>query len=114
MIKLIDQGNYRLVGTKHHVTILYLNDQRYVWIWAKHIGQILVFSKYTTDEESYILAQGKFKLFDVIKEPNLIDLPHLQLSIDPKKWQSYLLLKGLPTVKTPKRRIVQTNEFINK
>ena len=114
MIKLIEQGNYQLVGTKHHVTILYLNKRRYIWLWAKHIGQMLVLSKYTTDEESYILAQGKFKLFDVIKEPHLVDLPHLQLSIDGKKWQGYLLLNGLPTGKASKRRIIYTDEVINK
>lgn len=71
------------------------------------------FSRYTTDEESYILAQGKFKLFDVVNEPHLIDLPHLQLSLDGKKWQGYLLLNGLPTIKTSKRRIVHTDEIIN-
>lgn len=113
MIKLIEQGNYRLVGTKHHVTILYLNDRRYIWIWVKHIGQILSFSRYTTDEESYILAQGKYKIFDVVKEPHFVDLQHLQLSVDSKKWQGYLLLNGLPTAKNLKRRIVHTNEIIN-
>jgi hypothetical protein len=48
------------------------------------------------------LCQGSF-----------FDLPHLQLSLDGKKWQGYLLLNGLPTIKTLKRRIVHTDEIIN-
>jgi hypothetical protein len=44
MIKLITQGNYRLVGTRDKQKMLYLGNQGYLWAYAKGIGELLTFS----------------------------------------------------------------------
>jgi hypothetical protein len=113
MIKLITKGKYRLVGTKDRKIILYLDGQGYHWGYAPKIGNLLTFSKHP-HTESYLLAQGKYKIYDVTDEPKLIDLEHLELAVSPGQWQGYLLLTGLPKANKIRSRIEPTEEVISK
>lgn len=111
MIKLIRKGKYCIVWTKDNQRILYLEDQGYLWSYAKGIGELLTFSKHP-HELSYILTEGKYRIYSVKNEPKYVDLQHLELSIKPKVWQGYLLLTGLPTLIKIRSRIVPTDEVI--
>lgn len=113
MIKLLENGTYRLVYTKDDHKILYLGEQGYYWGYADNIGELLTFVK-KTHKTSYTLAEGKYKIYAVKDEPKLVDLRHLQLSISSKKWQGYLLLTGLPTKTKIRSKIVPTDEIITK
>lgn len=111
MIKLITQGTYRIVGTADHKMILYLGRQGYHWGYAPGIGYLLTFSKHY-HKTKYQLARGQYKLFSIKDEPHLIDLMHLELSVGKGKWQSYLLLTGLPTSEKIRSRIEPTKELV--
>jgi hypothetical protein len=113
MIKLIAQGKYELMGVKDRKIILYLGKQGYHWGFAPRIGHLLTFSKHP-HQQSYILARGKYKIYDVENEPDLIDLQHLELSLGNRKWQGYLLLTGLPKASKIRSRIEPTTEIISK
>lgn len=112
MIKLIKRGKYRLIITKDMERMLYLEDQGYIWSYAKGIGEILSFSKHP-HKLQYTLAQGNYVIYKVENEPKYIDLEHLELSIKGNIMQGYLLLTGLPNVKKIRSRIVPTDEIIN-
>ena len=93
--------------------MLYLDDQGYHWGYAPQIGQLLTFSKHP-HAESYRLAQGNYRLYEVKDEPKLVDLEHLELSITKGVWQGYLLLTGLPKARKIRSRIEPTAEVISK
>lgn len=112
MIKLTAQGNYSLIGTMDKQKLLILGDDRYLWSYAKGIGELLSFSKHF-HKMQYLLAEGIYKLYQVKDEPDLVDLRHLELSVGKNKWQGYLLLTGLPTKDKIRRRIVPTDEIIS-
>lgn len=112
MIKLLTKGKYRLLGTKDHKTMLYLDRQGYHWNYAPRIGELLTFSKHA-HKQNYILVQGNYKIYGVKNEPKLVDLNHLELSVGQGQWQGYLLLTGLPTNKKIRSRIVPTDEIIS-
>lgn len=111
MITTQAKGTYILVGTKDHKTMLYLDKQGYLRSYAPRIGELLTFSKrkHTTQ---YTLAMGRYAIYRVKDEPDLVDLDHLELSLGRGMWQGYLLLTGLPTAKKIRSRIVPTNEII--
>lgn len=113
MIKLIQQGRYKLVATKDRKYMLFLGRQGYHWAYAPAIGQLLTFSKHQ-HEQSYFICDGKYKLYDVENEPKLIDLQHLELETGKNRWQGYLLLTGLPTGRKIRSRIEPTEEVISK
>ena len=111
MIKIITKGVYKLIITKDRKKILYLGNQSYQWIHIKSIGDLLLFSNHP-HEAQYVLAQGEYLLYKVKKEPNYIDLQHLELSIGMGDLQGYLLLTGLPTIDKIRSRIIATHELI--
>lgn len=113
MIKLIKKGTYRLVWSKDRQRILYLGDQGYLWAHAKSIGELLTFSKHP-HMPSYMMAEGKYRIYSVKKEPKLVDLQHLELSIKPGVWQGFLLLTGLPTKTKLRSKIVPTEEVVRR
>jgi len=112
MLKLLKAGNYRLVGTKDYKLILYLDEQGYYWNYAPRIGELLTFSKHP-HAQRHILALGAYRLYDVKDEMELVDLNHLELSLEGHKWQGYLLLTGLPNAKKIRSRIEPTEEVIS-
>lgn len=114
MITLLQEGTYRLIETKRQTKILTIdNKQTYAWVNARDIGEILV-ATHQQHKTDCILAIGKYKLYDVKKEPNYADLHHLELSVGGNKWQGYLLLSGLPSEEKKKNRIIPTHEVITK
>ena len=111
MIKLIQKGKYKLLVTKEGKTMLYLGEQGYLWSFAKNIGYLLSFSKHPHHPQ-YLLAQGDYRMYEIRNEPRYVDLVHLELSVDAKTRQGYLLLTGLPNSKKIRSRIIPTDEDI--
>lgn len=112
MIKLIKQGDYKIVETWGETRILDLGSNgKFSWIFAKNIGEILVTTKKNFNN-LYTLARGQFRLYEVRGEPNLTDLKHLELYVGEGSWQGYLLPTGLPNEKDIRNRIIPTPEII--
>ncbi len=114
MIRVVKEGSYKLIETKHHVHILTLDAKhKYAWINTDGIGEILVatFEQHTTD---HMLSVGRYRIYSVDNEPALTDMSHLELHVGNGSWQGYLLPTGLPTKKDKKNRIIPTNETITK
>ncbi len=114
MIKVLQKGVYQLFETKKQIKILLLDEKNcFAWIHAQGIGEILVTShaKHTKD---CTLAAGQYRIYDVIDEPDLTDLQHLELSLGNGTWQGYLLTNGLPTEEKKRNRIIPTDEVITK
>lgn len=113
MIRLIEEGSYRLLETIKHTRILSLNEKsQYAWIQAGKIGQILVATQ-TPSKTDHVLVTGKYRMYDVKDEPGLTDLVRLEL-LENNIWQGYLLPTGLPTDKKKRSRIIPTLELITK
>jgi hypothetical protein len=113
VIKLLKSGKYTLAETFDHTKILTLDDKnRYAWIEAAKIGEILVSSQ-KKFSSSQLIAAGNYRLYEVKDEPDLTDLEHLELFVGEGHWQGYLLPMGLPNG-VKRRRIVATNEIITK
>lgn len=116
MIDLLMQGDYKLLETKSDTKMLILTPkggdvQTFAWIIAKEIGEILVTAK-EEHEIQCILSVGKFNLYDVDDDPDLVDLPHLELEVGESVWQGYLLPTGLPTKTDKRNRIIPTEELV--
>lgn len=114
MIKLIQKGEYVLLETKTQTKVLILDGKdKYAWINAGEIGEILVASHRTHRTDS-ILAVGKYRIYEVKDEPKITDLLHLELMVGEGKWQGYLLLSGLPKGAKKRNRVIPTDEIITK
>jgi len=114
MIRLKRSGVYSLLETTADTKILILDKkQMYAWVHAENIGEILVTThkKHHTDT---VLAIGKYRLYEVVDEPKLTDLQHLELLVGDGLWQGYLLPTGLPTDEKIRNRIIPTDEIITK
>lgn len=111
MIRLKQQGRYKLGETKSGVKILQLKEKMYVWVHAPSIGELL---SLPTKEHRMVavFSGGVFRLFSIKDEPDLVDLEHLELEVDADKWQSYLLLTGLPRGRKRRSRIIPTTEKV--
>lgn len=113
MIKLLKDGRYELLETKHQTKILVLDDAFFAWINVEGIGEILVTSKGIYDTEC-VLCKGAYRMYEVKDEPNLTDLIHLELFVGDGVWQGYLLTSGLPKDEKRRARIIPTKEIITK
>jgi hypothetical protein len=117
MIRVIQQGKYKLIETARQTKIISFstNSQTigFAWITAENIGEILVPIKkdYLID---HVLAIGKYRLYEVKNEKNLVDLEHLELQVGKHLWQGYLLPTGLPNRAKSCKRIIPTKEIITK
>lgn len=111
MITLQQSGQYRLVETRQHTKILYLGDDAYAWVEPRNIGEILVVSHHEHPSD-WTLSIGHYRIYDVLDEPNLSDLLHLELEVGNDIWQGYLLLTGLPDDTHKRKRIIPTHELI--
>lgn len=112
MIKLIKHGAYRLIETKRHTKILYLDGAAFAWIEPKKIGEILVSAVHNLARADYTLSRGHYNLYSVEDEPGYFDLDHLELETGEDSWQGYLLLSGLPDLHKKRGRIIPTFERI--
>lgn len=114
MIKLLSEGNYRLLETDMHTKILSMDrNKSFAWVRAMGIGEILVASS-KNHEISHILNEGKYRCYEVKNEPEFTDLTHLELLVGNGVWQGYLLPSGIPTLKNNRKRIIKTYELITK
>jgi hypothetical protein len=111
MVTLHRSGLYKLIETKHHTKVLYLDNDVYAWVEPINIGEIVVTS-HKVHKTDCVLSFGHYRLYDVDDEPNLSDQLHLELEIGKNKWQGYLLLTGLPDEYKKRGRIIQTYEII--
>jgi hypothetical protein len=111
MITLLQNGQYKLIETKHNTKVLYLDDDTYAWVKPVGIGEILVAS-HKVHKTDYVLSTGGYKLYDVENELKLSDQMHLELEVGMNMWQGYLLLTGLPNESHIRGRIIPTNETI--
>lgn len=111
MIKLVKQGTYKLIETKHNTKILYLDHKTYAWVEIVGLGEILIAS-HKAHKTDCVLGVGEYHIYDVIDEPTLSDQLHLELEVGHRAWQGYLLLTGLPTATKKRKRIVPTREII--
>lgn len=112
MITLKRSGRYKLIETKKHTKVLYLDNDIYAWVEPVHIGEILVVS-HKVHKSDCVLSVGEYCLYEVEDEPNLSDNPHLELEVGKNMWQGYLLLSGLPDAHKKRGRIIPTEEIIN-
>lgn len=114
MMKLLQQGQYRLIETRGQTKILILNRQKtFAWINAADIGEILVAS-HKSHKADHILAVGNYRLYEVKNEPTFTDLLHLELLVGEGMWQGYLLPTGLPNEEKKRNRIIPTKEIITR
>ncbi|MBP9718913.1 MAG: hypothetical protein KBD46_00395 [Candidatus Levybacteria bacterium] len=114
MIKLLQEGKYKLLETKKQTKILTLDKKEtFAWINALDIGEILVVS-HTAHSVDCILSIGNYRMYEVKDESAFVDLVHLELFVGDGVWQGYLLPTGLPTDEKKRNRIIPTNETITK
>ncbi len=112
MIKLLEEGEYKLLETKGEIKILILGTATYAWVDLEGIGEILVTS-HKTHKTDTTLALGQYKLYDVDDEQTLSDQRHLELSVGKGAWQGYLLPTGLPDDQKIRSRVIPTKEVIS-
>ncbi len=114
MVKLIAEGNYKLIETRNQTKILNLEKRNtYAWVNAKNIGEILV----TTHKKhpfDTILGISKYRIYEVKNEAKLSDGLHLELNVGNGYWQGYFLPTGLPNEKKIRNRIIPTKEIITR
>jgi hypothetical protein len=111
MITLIRAGLYKLIETKHHTKVLYLDNDIYAWVEPANIGEILVASR-KVHKTDCVLSLGHYRIYDVEDESTLSDQMHLELEVGRRHWQGYLLLSGLPDSHKKRGRIIPTLEVI--
>lgn len=111
MISLLKTGHHKLIETKRHTKILFLDGDTYAWVEPPSIGEILVVS-HNAHKTDYLLSSGRYYLYDVVDEPDISDHIHLELEAGEDIWQGYLLLTGLPSDTKKRARIVPTREVI--
>lgn len=114
MVKAIKQGDYRLIQTDNGARVLNLSQKKnYIWIRNDGNGEIKIVNSLDLKTSS-ILAEGKYRVYEVNSETKLADGLHLELSTGPGRWQGYLLTQGLPKHENLSSRIVPTIEVITK
>lgn len=111
MIRTIRHGFYKLIATKHHVKVLYLDNNTFGWPELTKYSEMLVVShrKHRADA---LLSMGYYNLYEVADEPSITDNFHLELEVGQGAWQGYLLLTGLPDNHKTRGRIIPTKETI--
>ena len=118
MIKLINNGKYNLVEIENGIKALALGEifgekSVYFLIDADVIRKTST-QNYQYYEAGFILASGRYRLYDVKSEWNFRSNKHLELSVGEGFWQGYLLPEGFPTTRKTEKRIIPIKELITK
>ncbi len=113
MIQTVKNGNYRLYETKHNNRVLELDREKYVWLLAPKIGEMLVLTSLSHRVKN-VISSGNYRLYNVKDEVDLTDLLHLEFFVGNGLWQGYLLPTGLPLISKKRSRIIPTSEIITK
>lgn len=114
MIKLLESSTYKLVETKNNLKALMLDDRDF-FLWKNYgCSGKLEYIRFDPGQVCCLLNINNYRLYEVKDEPNLTAGMHLELHVGKRKWQSYLIEKGLPTIKNKKKPVASTNETITK
>lgn len=114
MVKLLESGRYELVETETNLKVLMFGSTKaFLWKNSGCSGK-LEYIKFDPNQICCTLAVNNYRLYDVVSESNLTDGVHLELFAGKKKWQPYLLSKGLPNVKNKKKPISKIDDVITK
>lgn len=114
MIKLIESGKYELVETTNNLKALMLAESKsFLWNNSGCSGN-LQYVKLDAKQICCTLSVNNYRLYDVTSDPTLTTGLHLELYAGNRKWQPYLLSKGLPTVKDKKKPISKIDNIITK
>lgn len=113
MIKLAEQGTYKIVETWGETRLIVLNETNcFAWVYAgDEIGEILVATKKKFSDQ-YTLARGKYRLYEVDQENGLSKGEHLELYIGEGFWQGYILPTGFPKGRNVRNKIIPTRQII--
>lgn len=114
MIKLLESGTYKLVETENNLKVLMLDDKN-IFLW-KNFGCSgnLEYTRLDPAQICCMLSVNNYRLYQVKNESGFTKGLHLELYAGKKRWQSYLLKKGLPTAKNQKMPISKIEEIITK
>lgn len=114
MITTIAAGDYKLVGINNNTKLLLLEGlQPIYWIAVNATQKIFVApEKYCVQQ--YVISQGKYRIYEVTKEQGLTNAVHMELLLDTKRWQGYLLPEGFPNILKKRMRIIPTKQIITK
>ena len=104
-------GLYKLIETRRHTKVLYLDNDTYAWVEPVNIGEILVVS-HKVHKTDCVLSLGRYHIYGVTNEPDLSDQTHLELEVGKGSWQGYLLLTGLPDTHKIRTSVIPTREVI--
>lgn len=113
MIRIVQEGKYKLIETNEKKKILTLRERTFSWAKNGEKDELIPTS-YIPAEKDYILAIGKYRLYDVKDEFDLADVPHLELLVGEGKWQGYIVPSGIPSGKRKQSVIMPTGEIITK
>ena len=107
-----EQGEYGLFETNHGHTILVLNDNQWFAVIRGEKGDILVRSD-SNHVKARTIQGGKFYLVDFIQDPKFKDMPHLFLQRE-GTYEEWILPDELPAESHPQKRVVITNDTLDK
>lgn len=111
MLQILQRGHYRLYQTTNGSKILILDDER-MFSWSGTGGKGSLKQRKTAPGLKHeFLSSGSYRVYNVEHEKNLTDGIHLELHVDERIWQPYLLPSGFP--KDDKDAVMQaTDELI--
>jgi hypothetical protein len=114
-VKIMDQGRYEIFQTDHGHEILVLDgDEGKKWfaVVRGQKGDILVRSD-SDHTKDRTISRGRFYLVDFVQDPKFKDMPHLFLEKN-ARYEEWILPNGLPTSSDSQKRVVLTNDTIDK
>jgi hypothetical protein len=114
MLRLISQGDYKLMDNSDINQILLLNDVKAYSITSTLDGVEIVATTFNKQRQSQVQAGGKYRLYEVDEETGLSSAHHLELEIGNGHWRCYLLPDGLPISRSRGAKIARTEEIITR
>ncbi|HXF64283.1 MAG TPA: DUF2795 domain-containing protein [Caldilineaceae bacterium] len=111
-VEIKDQGQYELFETTKHHNILVLNGKRWFAAVRGQQSDILIQSD-SNHQKKRTIQKGRFYAVEFRDDPKFKDMPHLFLEKD-ERYQELLIPNGLPTEQDTQKRVVWTDERIDK
>ena len=112
MVTSLRKGTYRLIETKEQTKVLTLDEKVYSWVVDDEFPKIGIMT-HNPRNTDHLLATGKYRLHQILDDPELSELQHLKLNVGEKLWQGYVLLNGLPNDKKKSSRIIPTKTILS-
>jgi len=114
-IRIMSEGSYELLETINGNEILRLEEEggsRWFAVVRGQKGDIIVRSD-ADHVKRRTIARGRFYLVDFVDDPKFKDMPHLFLERD-GGYLEWLLPNGLPSEADPQKRVVLTDEVLDR